>query len=208
MIVTVEPLYDIEQMWIACRDRARATVGKKAIESVVSEKFKREMLVSEHSPIRRLEFKITFEGIPTWVAQQFSRHAIASDNGGFYLFEDVNPTDVEHSVRTQRTDRTNQKRGPQDTPVNYTCDVNAQGLIDMSKTRLCKASSVEAVQAWSKVVEGVANLEPILANMLVPTCIYRGFCPEWRADCKWNHTRAHDKAFEKYRFNCSSMLFK
>lgn len=174
-------------MWHQARDRARRTVGKDEIGSKVSDKFKAELVVSEHSPLRELRFLLQFRGIPTYVAQQFSRHRIGIQNPGDYLYleEAIAPADVEHYVRTQRTDRTGEARGSQEAPIDYDCIINAQGLIDMSKKRLCMAADPKAHALWLEVKKAVTELEPELGAMMVPSCLYRGFCPEVRMGCKW-----------------------
>lgn len=198
MQVEVVPQYDLESMWRQVRLCARATVGKEDVDTPVSGKFKAKMLISEHSPVRELRFIIRFKGVPTYVAQQFSRHRIAIANPGEfyrYLDENVIPTDVEHYVRTQRSDRTGEARGSQEAPVDYQCVVNAQGLIDMSKKRLCQMASPAAQEAWMSVVAELQKVEPLLAKMLVPSCLYRKMCPECNTDCgfpgsdRWNEMR-------------------
>lgn len=186
--------YPAELMWQQVRDRARRTVGKESLGSAVSASFKAELCVSEHSPLRELRFVLHFRGIPTYIAQQFSRHRISLQNPGDYQYleENIAPADVEHYVRTQRSDRTGEARGSQEAPIDYDCIINAQGLIDMSKKRLCMAADPKAHALWLEVKKGVAVLEPMLAAMLVPSCLYRGFCPEVRMNCAWLGSKAHN----------------
>lgn len=186
--ITVKPLYSIDEMWSEARNMARRTVGKNELESDVSGKFKFDIIRSEHSPARLVWFKISFKNVPTFVAQQFSRHRIATERGDFHLHETVQATDVDHFVKTQRTDRTGNKRGPQNAPIDYDCVANIQGLIDMSKKRLCLCASVEAFEAWREVKAQIADIELLLASHMVPSCIYRGFCPETLAKCKYVKT--------------------
>lgn len=199
--VSVEPQYPLEDMWKQVRNRARITVGKEGLETPVSDRFKAKMLVSEHSPIRELRFVIHFHGIPTYVAQQFSRHRIAIQDPGDYLYleERINPTDAEHYVRTQRTDRTGEARGSQEAPVDYDCVVNAQGLIDMSKKRLCLCADPAARAIWIAVKSAMDELEPLLGNILVPSCVYRGGeCPEMNTACKWHGSTMYGNVSRGY----------
>jgi len=194
----VEPLYDIEGMWKTARRMARQTVNKADLGKPVSDKFKRGLVVSEHSPLREIRFIIQLIEIPVWVGQQFSRHRIATNRSDFVLTENINPTDIEHYVQTQRTDRTGNPRDS-NALVDYTFTANAQGLIDMSKKRLCQCASTETKSIWRRVVSKLAEIEPLLSFALVPSCIYRGFCPETMSNCDWINSEVGIEALEEYR---------
>ena len=192
--VEVRAQYPLEDMWREVRNLARGTVGKGEIDSPVSDHFKAKMLVSEHSPIRELRFHVYMHGIPTYVAQQFSRHRIALQNPGEFRYMDevVNPMDVEHYCKTQRSDRTGETRGAQDAPIDYQFTANAQGFIDMSKKRLCMAASAEARAAWLEVRKGLIEVEPLLGRLLVPSCMYRRDCPEFIPTCQWRRSTMYN----------------
>lgn len=197
--VSVRAQYPLEDMWREVRRMARRTVGKEDLSAPVSEMFKARMLVSEHSPIRELRFHVMLHAIPTFVAQQFSRHRIAIQNPGefLYLEENEDPTDVEHYVRTQRSDRTGESRGSQEALIDYDFVVNAQGLIDMSKKRLCMMASNEARAIWIEVRKKLIEVEPLLGKLLQPSCMYRGGdCPELNTGCMWRQSTMH-KAFDR-----------
>lgn len=200
MIVTAVPQYPLDLMWREVREMARGTVGMDDLSKPVSERFMREMVSCMHAPIRELRFKVLFRSIPTFAAQHMSRHRIASICGTFELVEDVkpedakqdivydlseqvNPVDVEHYVKTQRPDRTGQARGGQDAPVDYRTTANVQGLQDMSQKRLCFLAERPVRGRWAIARMQIATHDPIIARALVPTCVYRGFCPEARK-CK------------------------
>lgn len=53
--------------WIRVVNAARRTWGKKPINHEPSDKFKRKILLAEHSPIRLLEYDFTIENIRQWV---------------------------------------------------------------------------------------------------------------------------------------------
>jgi len=196
--IRVEPLYNIEDMWKTARRMARQTVNKATLDKPVSQKFKCDLIVSEHSPLREIRFIIQLIGIPVWVGQQFSRHRIATNRSDFSLTENVNPTDIEHYVQTQRTDRTGNPRDS-NALIDYTFTANAQGLIDMSKKRLCRCASAETRNTWRKVVDELVEIEPLLSFALVPSCIYRGFCPETMSDCDWINGKEGIKTLGEYR---------
>lgn len=157
--------------WSDVRDAARNTVWKKALgdSKEVSESFKRKILMSEHSPIRCLQFRIALH-VPYWVSVHLIRHESAAPVLG-----------VEHFVTTQRSDRTGIPRDelPQGAPVVHEILANAQGLIQVSRARLCYVASPETTQAWLLVKKLMREIgEKELADCMVAQCIYRGHCPE------------------------------
>ena len=57
--------------WQRVVDAARFTQGKKSLGHEPSDEFKKQMILSEHSPLRELEFDIKMYGIPYWVSNHF-----------------------------------------------------------------------------------------------------------------------------------------
>ena len=157
--------------WEEVVNDCRATVGKDALGKAPSTKFKREILISEHSPIRSISIKWTWRNIPSWVATHFSRHK------------------WECFIKTQRSDRTGLSRDkqPQDAPVNFTGEANVQHLIDTARKRLCMLASREARKYMEDLKATIHINEPEIADVLVPNCIYRGGCPEPNG-CGWYDT--------------------
>lgn len=162
--------------WQDVRDAARNTVNKPPLgDAEVGRNFRRKILLAEHSPIRCLQFRIRLENLPYWVSVHLVRHKIG----------------VDHFVTTQRDDRTDKPVSraamPQCAPVTHEMLVNAQALIAMSRKRLCFLASQETTLAWKKVRSLVLAIgEPELADLMVPECVYRGFCPEM-SRCKANY---------------------
>jgi hypothetical protein len=195
-MVTVETLYNIsiDKMWIEVLNAARRTVNKNSIEKVPSETFKKNILKSEHSPIRLMWFKITMIGIPTHISQQFSRHIISG------MHEQIEKTDSDDFVRTQRTDRTGIDRSQlsQIEPVEHLIIANAKGLIDMSRKRLCKKADPDAVKWWKEVVIEMEKICPELAEKMKPDCYYRGHCYEIES-CGLYKSNLFEKELDKYR---------
>ncbi len=148
--------------WVEVVNDARATVGKEGLGKEPSEKFKRAILIAEHSPIRDLIVKWKWLAMPSWVSVHWVRHK------------------WEKFVRTQRTDRTGIDRTklPQDAPVDFTGEANAQALIDTMRKRLCYQASPETREYAEDFKATLHQIEPELADVLVPNCIYRCGCPE------------------------------
>ena len=157
--------------WEEVVNDCRATVGKDELGKEPSKKFKREILISEHSPIRDISVKWKWESIKSWVATHWVRHKF------------------EKFVKTQRTDRTgvNRDKLPQDALVSFTGDANAQHLIDAWRKRLCKMASRETRQYAEDFKITLHEYEPEISDVLVPNCIYRCGCPEPNG-CRWYET--------------------
>lgn len=159
--------------WADVRDSARNTVWKGSLgDKITSSEFKRGILMSEHSPLRCLQFRITLEQIPYWVSVHLCRHKYAAPVFGEDPF-----------VTTQRGDRlvqvTERDKLPQGALVNHQFLANAQGLIQVSRARLCFLASKETLAAWSATKALLRREgEPELADAMVMQCIYRGRCPE------------------------------
>ena len=154
--------------WCEVVDDCRTTVGKDSLGKEPSGKFKREILISEHSPIRSISIKWKWVNIPSWVATHFSRHK------------------WECFIKTQRTDRTGTDRNkmPQDAPVIMSGDANTQHLIDMARKRLCRMASRETRNYMEDLKKAIHEVQPEIADVLVPNCVYRCGCPEPNG-CKW-----------------------
>lgn len=157
--------------WEEVVNDCRATVGKDELGHSPSQKFKREILISEHSPIRSMSVKWIWRNIASWVATHFSRHK------------------WECFIKTQRTDRTgtNRNKLPQDAPVNFTGEANAQQLIDTARKRLCMMASPETRHYMEDLKTSLRDVEPEISDVLVPNCVYRCGCPE-PGGCRWYET--------------------
>lgn len=177
-------LTEIKGNYKQVANRCRTTVSKGGIKSEPSEKFKRKILMAEHSPIRSLIYCFKITNLKSWVATHLVRHHIG----------------VEKWVSTQRTDRTGVNRDalPQGTEVMMELEANAQALINMSRKRLCSQASVETRNVMEEIKNEVAKQDPYMAGVMVKECVYRGFCPEmW--SCGYTKTLLFEKEVEEYR---------
>lgn len=173
--VTVEP---VEGAWTRALNLARCTVGKEELSKDPSSKFKYRVLLQEHSPIRAVEYIIHFEKIRQWVTTHLVRHWL-----GFIPF-----------VHSQREDRRQLDVPRDELPQGSVNDmdvlVNAQSLINVSKKRLCHKASPETRHAWEEVVDRIAKFDVPMASVMVPDCVYRGFCPFGKDSCGFINTPA------------------
>ena len=148
-------------VWPEVKQAARTTIGKDGEGVYPSDSWKKTILLAEHSPIRKIRFAWKWKNLKSWVSVHFVRHKFG----------------IEHWVTTQRSDRTGVDRdnSPQNTPVSHECEANAQALIFISRRRLCNQASPETRAAWQEVKERVEEYDPVLASVMVPECVYRGF---------------------------------
>ena len=177
-------LKDVKGTWKDVVNRARTTVGKEEIGKEPSDKFKRKILLAEHSPIRSLIYCFKITDVKSWVATHLVRHHVG----------------VEKWVRTQRTDRTGVNRDeiPQGCLVDMEIEANPQALINMARKRLCSQASAETREVMQEMKNEVSKRDKFLARVMVKECVYRGFCPEMQG-CGYDRTDKFKKELEEYR---------
>jgi len=153
--------------WRDVADACRTTIGKEAGTGEPSSKWKKQILLAEHSPIRLLQVKAKWTELPTWVSTHFVRHKFG----------------IEHWVRSQRQEKTGIARNSlsQDTRITHEFLANAQAIINISRKRLCNKASLETRDAWELFLVELKKIQPELVSVCVPECIYRGFCPEFKS---------------------------
>lgn len=152
----------IKGNWQDVVNDCRATVSKPPLGKEPSKKFKQQLLISEHSPIRNISVKWQWRDIKSWVATHWSRHK------------------WECYISTQRSDRTGVDRDklPQDSPVTFSGEANVQNLIDTMRKRLCCRASPETRKLAENFKQELYEHEPEISDALVPNCVYRCGCPE------------------------------
>ena len=160
--------------WQEVVNDCRATVGKEELGKEPSTAFKKAILLSEHSPIRAIEIKFRWRDIPYWVAMHWKTHKWESR------------TNTQRNDRQQAYDR---GKAPQDAPVTFTGEANVQHLIDTMRKRLCYQASPETRRYALDLKAEIYKVEPEIANVLVPNCVYRCGCPE-NSKCKWFEQRS------------------
>lgn len=163
--------------WEEVVDDCRSSVSKPPLGHEPSDKFKKDILIAEHTPIRLIRIRWRWKGLPSWIATHMVRN----------IFYKV--------VSTQRSDRTGVPRDklPQDAPVIYTGAANPQHLIDTSRKRLCYIASTETREQWEDLKRTLKGHEPQISSVMVPNCIYRCGCPEMDGGCGW-----YERMVEKY----------
>ena len=175
-----------ETSWKRALDAARFTVGKESLNKEPSDRWKSNILLAEHSPIRLVEFDIKIKNAFNFVINHLVRHFI-----GFIPF-----------VRSNRPDRNEEVKDDLQvnrlTPTSAWFSANAQALINVSRKRLCACASKETREVWQEVKNKVAEIDPIMASKMVKNCVYRGFCPEL-CSCGYSKTSKFQEDLKLYR---------
>lgn len=167
--------YPNDDDWMLCKRCTLNTVGKDSVK-MPTEEWKKKLILSEHSPIRTLNFCIKMN-IPYFVSVHFCRHF----------------TGVTHFVQSQRNDRQDKydrNNAPQSSFVSHMMYINAQELMFMARRRLCTQADPYTRMVMKEICELVIEKCPEFDGALEPMCSYRGGrCTEFNC-CGMN---------EKYR---------
>ena len=153
--------------WKRVKNHCRTTDNKEFTENEATDKFKKMLLISEHSPIRLIEFDWSWKNIPYWVSMEWARHR------------------HEKFISSQRDDRlkddTPRAEKPQGALVNHDGYANMQHIIDAWRKRLCYQATKEARELAENFKVTLHETNPVEADVLVPNCIYRCGCPEFKS---------------------------
>lgn len=175
--------------WMRVVNAARRTSGKAPINHEPSDKFKKSILLAEHSPIRLLEYDFTWDDIRMWVTTHLVRH-----HEGCEKFVHTQRTDINPELKGLERDKL-----PQGLLNDMDMSCNAQAFINISRKRLCRCASAETRHAWELVIEYLKTIDPVLASKCVPECIYRGFCPEFSRCCGYVKSKEYATRLQEYR---------
>lgn len=191
----------ISDDWKRVKNHCRTTDNKDFSENEASETFKKKLLISEHSPIRLLEFDWSWRNICYWVSTEWSRHKF------------------EKFISTQRDDRVKDGMSRNDKPqgalVNFDGYANMQNLIDAWRKRLCYQATKEARELAEDFKIALHDTHPIEADVLMPNCMYRWGCPEFnecghiRGFLKWcdDNNKSLDPLNIQERYNLYNEYF-
>ena len=151
--------------WTDVLNAARFTQRKSLKSGEPSVAWKKKIIKAEHSPLRCLMFNIDFYDIPSYTMGHLVRHVHAQP------FVSTSRPDIDGKQISREEQRKTD-------PVNMRLFLNAQEIINISKVRLCSKAEQKTKEIWRQVIEELRKIEPELANACVPSCFYRGFCPE------------------------------
>jgi hypothetical protein len=216
--VSVRKLTDETLMREACE----MTFNGKSHQSLTS------IYKSEHSPVRTQLFWIKLENIPLFISTHLIRHHVGSIPFQLTCRDDRtggNPNVPERiegiinklemlskdmtiggSIRELQDLVTGAidelmwlgENSDRQTPVNLGLCINAQSLIDMAKMRLCRQSHKDTSTVFDAIRMEVEKVDPALAKMMVPKCVYRnGLCGEPRC-CGYNSSWFFERELAAY----------
>ena len=194
-----------ETPWSRALNAARRTIGKPPLNKEPSDNWRKMVIMAEHSPIKLVEYLISFKDLRQWVGVHLLRHEhilpfIHSQRVD--RREDIDSlTEKVMSIIEEdvKSDESFNKRDYlfQGEPNDQDFVVNAQTLINISRKRLCHCASKETREAWVAVKEAIKEFDPIMASFMVPNCIYRGRCPEMNT-CGYYKTDKFKKELDEY----------
>ena len=194
-----------ETPWSRALNAARRTIGKPPLNKEPSDSWRKMVIMAEHSPIKLVEYLISFKDLRQWVGVHLLRHEhmlpfIHSQRVD--RREDIDSlTEKVMSIIEEdvKSDESFNKRDYlfQGEPNDQDFVVNAQTLINISRKRLCHCASKETREAWVAVKEAIKEFDPIMASFMVPNCIYRGRCPEMNT-CGYYKTDKFKKELDEY----------
>lgn len=171
--------------WSRAKECALQTIGRTMLR-LPDDDWERKMLLSEHAPIRAVEFDIKIDNVPYYIIGHFVRHHMG----------------IEKFVKTQRDDRTNDStpraEKPQGQLVSAMLCCNAQALINISRLRLCGSADKDTIAVWRKVREEISKIDPIMAKFMVRQCVYRGACTEPKC-CGFHNTPSYLAELMEYQ---------
>lgn len=171
--------------WKRALNAARRTIGKEPIDKEPSKTWKAKMLLAEHSPIKLVEYTISFSALRQWVGVHILRH--------FFVLPFI------HTQRADRNEKIYDRDSlPQGTLNDQDFVVNAQTMINISRKRLCRCAAKEAQEAWQMVRDEVRKMDEVMADKMVPNCVYSGFCRELKC-CGYVNTEDYKRELERYR---------
>ena len=194
-----------ETPWSRALNAARRTIGKPPLNKEPSDNWRKMVIMAEHSPIKLVEYLISFKDLRQWVGVHLLRHEHILP----YIHsqrvdrrEDIDSlTERVMSIIEEdvKSDKSFNKRDYlfQGEPNDQDFVVNAQTLINISRKRLCHCASKETREAWIAVKEAIKEFDPIMASFMVPNCIYRGRCPEMNT-CGYYKTDKFKKELDEY----------
>ena len=221
--VSVRKLTDEDLMREACECTFLGT-SHQSLESIYK---------SEHSPVRTQLFWVKLTNIPLFLSTHLLRHHVGSVPFQLTCRDDRKggnpglPQKVEGLKDKLEILRSKTNQAPygeqfdlidnvidqliwikdntdRETPVNLGLCLNAQALIDMAKVRLCHQAHKDTIEVFKAIKDAIRQIDPALADMMVPKCVYRnGLCSEPRC-CGYVGTPAWAKEMQSYRNHFSA----
>lgn len=181
MKVTIKK-FDVD--WLEIKNNCRETINMNDSSFEPTDKWKKELLIARHSPLRDSTILIELEDIPYYVHTHLVRHNVG----------------VTPFVGTSREDRTGIKREDrtQTDLVSMRLLVNIESLINISEKRLCNCADIETIKVWREVLKAIKKYDENIYWANAPQCINKGGCPEvFNTQCKFYENLMKDATKEE-----------
>ena len=162
---------DFDVDWKKIKSACMTTISKQAGDKEPSTEWKRKLLISRHSPIRRGVISWKWDNIPFYVMGHFVRHHVGC-------------TPYVATSREDRTDIPREERKQTDS-VSMQMDANIQALIDMAEKRLCTQSDKVTREYMEALKDEIAKYDETIGWALAPSGIYKCGCPEKFGNCTY-----------------------
>jgi len=176
--------------WV--RAAMRTTMGEllteEGLDKTLTDKTFRGLLVGRHSPIE--EFEVWINAI---VPERVHTHVVRHKELGKYVT--TSRPDISYNVPVDNGMRMLSLR------------INAKRLIEICWQRKCFASWKDTRELFDKIAELVENLDPAFKGLLVPSCVWFGWCPEVNNKCKFYKTTSF-KILRQNLLNIVENLYK
>lgn len=156
--------------WLSIKDACMQTISKQA-KTMPPNEWRRKLLISQHSPLRRGIISWKWDNIPFYVMGHFVRHHVGC-------------TPYVATSREDRTDIPREERKQTDN-VSMQMDANVQSLIDMSMKRLCKQSDKVTIEYMEALKDAIKEYDETISWALAPSGIYKCGCPEKFGNCTY-----------------------
>lgn len=167
---TKTKITDFYVNWLKIKSACMTTISKQAGKEPDDE-WKKKLIISRHSPLRRGTISWKWEEIPYAISTHFARHHIG----------------CEKFVGTERTDRTGIDRATrsQMNVVPMEMDGNIESILNISERRLCFCADPLTRKYWQAFLEEVRKYDEIIYWGNVPQCVSHGGCVEPFSKCNF-----------------------
>lgn len=203
--VSIEPMTG----WEWAKRAALRTVGLRAKTKEPTSDQKLQWLMSEHGHIKVVQWWVDIDNLRQWVGVHLIRHpfilpfitsqrpdkALSKEEQVELVLSKIKDDIVNDPDFDKECWRDYRLQGSTN---NHSFVINAQSFINISKKRLCKHASKETREVWKLVKECMEEVDPEMAAVMVPTCVYRGWCTETPC-CGYSLTPQFRKELERYR---------
>ncbi len=151
---------------------------KEDLNKTLTDKTFKGLLVGRHSPAE--EFELWINAV---VPERVHTHVVRHKEIGKYVT--TSRPDISYNVPVTDGMRMLALR------------INAKRLIEISWVRRCNASWNETQELFDGIEKQVVKLDPAFEGLLVPSCVWMGWCPEVNNKCQYFKTKKYENERKK-----------